>query len=212
VLAFLALLTMTVANLIAGRQESVKRMLAYSSVAHAGYVLVGVVSMNRLGAEAQASVLLYLLAYTVSTAGALGALVLIGSRGAEAVSYEDLAGIGRRHPAAALAMSFFLLSLAGVPPSAGFFAKLYVFRGAIAAEHYTLAVLGLLNSVLGAYYYLRVLVYMYMREPAPGAPIATPMRSGLVTAALVISAVFVLILGLMPGSGLSMALQAVARG
>jgi NADH-quinone oxidoreductase subunit N len=212
VLAFLALLTMTVANLIAGRQESVKRMLAYSSVAHAGYVLVGVVSMNRLGAEGQSSVLLYLLAYTVSTVGALGALVLIGSRGAEAVSYEDLAGLGRRHPAAALAMSFFLLSLAGVPPSAGFFAKLYVFRGAIAAEHYTLAVLGLLNSVLSAYYYLRVLVYMYMREPAPGAPIATPMRSGLVTAALVISAVFVLLLGLMPGIGLSVALQAVARG
>ncbi|MCS6902155.1 MAG: proton-conducting transporter membrane subunit, partial [Myxococcales bacterium] len=110
-----------------------------------------------------------------------------------------------------MAMSFVLLSLAGIPPSAGFFAKLYVFRGAIAAEHYTLAVLGLLNSVLGAYYYLRVLVYMYMREPAPGAPVATPMRSGLVTAALVISAIFVLILGLVPNSGLSMALQAVAR-
>jgi NADH-quinone oxidoreductase subunit N len=212
VLAFLAVLSMTVANLVAGRQESVKRMLAYSSVAHAGYVLVGVVSMTRLGDEAQASVLLYLLAYTVSTAGALGSLILIGSRGAEAVSYEDLAGIGRRHPAAALAMSFFLLSLAGVPPSAGFFAKMYVFRGAIGAGYYWLAVIGLLNSVLGAYYYLRVMVYMYMREPAPGAPIAVPMRSGLVTAALVLSALFVIVLGVLPGSGLSMALQAVARG
>ncbi|MCU0655460.1 MAG: NADH-quinone oxidoreductase subunit N [Polyangiaceae bacterium] len=212
VLAFLAVLSMTVANLVAGRQESVKRMLAYSSVAHAGYVLVGVVSMTRLGDEAQASVLLYLLAYTVSTAGALGSLILIGSRGAEAVSYEDLAGIGRRHPAAALAMSFFLLSLAGVPPSAGFFAKMYVFRGAIGAGYYWLAIIGLLNSVLGAYYYLRVMVYMYMREPAPGAPVAVPMRSGLVTAALVLSALFVIVLGVLPGSGLSMALQAVARG
>jgi len=212
VLAFLAILTMTVANLIAGRQESVKRMLAYSSVAHAGYVLVGVTAMARIGAEAQASVLFYLLGYTVSTAGALGALALMGSRNAEATSFEDLAGIARRHPGVALAMSFFLLSLAGVPPSAGFFGKMYVFRGAIGAGYYWLAVLGLLNSVLGAYYYLRVMVYMYMREPAPGAPIATPMRSGLITAALVLSAVFVVILGVLPGSGLSMALQAVARG
>lgn len=209
-LAWIAVITMTVANLVAGRQESVKRMLAYSSIAHAGYILVGVVAAARTP-QASASVLFYLLTYTVSTAGAFGALILCGSRGAEAVSYEDLAGLGRRHPAAAMSMSFFLLSLAGVPPSAGFFAKLYVFRGAIGAELYWLAILGLLNSVLGAYYYLRVLVYMYMREPAPGAPIATPMRSGLVTTALVISAILVLILGLMPGTGLTMALQAVAH-
>jgi NADH-quinone oxidoreductase subunit N len=212
VLAALALLTMTVANLIAGRQESVKRMLAYSSVAHAGYVLVGVVASTRLSQEGQASVLFYMLAYTVSTVGALGALILMGHRGAEAVSYEDLAGIGRRHPAAALAMSFFLLSLAGVPPTAGFFAKLYVFRGAIGAGFYWLAILGLLNSVLGAYYYLRVMVYMYMREPAPGAPVAVPMRSGMVTAALLLSAVVVLVLGMLPGTGIGFALQAISRG
>ena len=212
VLAFIAVLTMTVANLTAGRQESVKRMLAYSSVAHAGYVLVGVVAMTRVSGEGQASVLLYLLGYTVSTAGALGALILMGRRGAEAVSYEDLAGIARRHPGAALAMSFFLLSLAGIPPSAGFFAKLYVFRAAIGAGYYWLAVFGLLNSVLGAYYYLKVMVFMYMREPNQGAPIATPMRSGLVTAALVLSALLVLMLGIMPGSSLAMALQSVARG
>lgn len=210
VFAFLAVLSMTLANLIAGRQESVKRMLAYSSVAHAGYILIGVVSIPRVP-EAQASVLLYLLAYTVSTAGALGALVLMGSRGSEAVSYEDLSGIGRRHPAAALAMSFFLFSLAGVPPLVGFFAKMYIFRQAIGAGYYWLAVIGLLNSVLSAYYYLRVMVYMYMREPAPGAPIATPMRSGFVTAALVLSAFFVLYLGVLPNSGLSMALQAMVR-
>jgi NADH-quinone oxidoreductase subunit N len=208
VLAFVAVLTMTVANLIAGRQESVKRMLAYSSIAHAGYVLVGVVATARQSEEAQASVMFYLLAYTVSTAGAFGALILCGSRGAEAVSYEDLAGIGKRHPAAALAFSLFLLSLAGVPPTAGFFGKLFIVRASIGAENNALAVILLLNSVLGAYYYLRVLVFMYMREPAPGAPIAKPMRSGYVVTALVLAAVMVIALGLFPTTSLGVTLRA----
>ena len=208
VVALLALLTMTVANLIAGRQESVKRMLAYSSIAHAGYVLVGVVAAMKLSGDAQASVMFYLLAYTASTAGAFGALILCGSRGAEAVSYEDLAGLGRRHPAAAFAFSFFLLSLAGVPPTAGFFAKFYVVKAAVGAGFYVLAVVLVLNSVLSAYYYLRVLVFMYMREPAPGAPLARPMRSGYVTAALVLAGVLVLVLGIWPSTYLEIAAQA----
>jgi NADH-quinone oxidoreductase subunit N len=208
VIATLAVLTMTVANLIAGRQESVKRMLAYSSIAHAGYVLVGVVATIRQGDDAQGSVMFYLLAYTASTIGAFGALILCGSRGAEAVSYEDLAGIGKRHPMAALAFSLFLLSLAGIPPTAGFFGKLYIVKAAIGANLYPLAIILLLNSVLGAYYYLRVLVFMYMREPAPGAPIARPMRSGYVSTALVVAAVFVVLLGLWPTTSLSMAVQA----
>jgi NADH-quinone oxidoreductase subunit N len=209
-LALLAVLTMTVANVVAGRQESVKRMLAYSSIAHAGYVLVGVVASVR-SEHATASVLFYLLAYTVSTAGAFGALILCGRRGAEAVHYEDLAGIGKRHPAAALAFSVFLVSLAGIPPTAGFFGKLYVFRAAIDAELYVLAVIGLLNSLVGAYYYLRVMVYMYFREPIPGAQIATPMRSGLVTSALVLAGALVILLGIWPGTSLDMALSATAK-
>lgn len=208
VLATLAVLTMTVANLIAGRQESVKRMLAYSSIAHAGYVLVGVVALMKEGTEAQGSVMFYLLTYTVSTIGAFGALILCGSRGKEAVSYEDLAGIGKRHPAAALAFTFFLLSLAGVPPTAGFFGKLYILRAAMGGGLIVLAVVLLLNSVLAVYYYLRVVVYMYMREPAPGAPIAVPMRSGYVAAALVISAALVILLGVWPGTSLRFALDA----
>jgi NADH-quinone oxidoreductase subunit N len=207
-LALIAVLTMTVANLVAGRQESVKRMLAYSSIAHAGYLLVGVVATMRQGEDAQGSVMFYLLAYTASTIGAFGALVLCGNRGAEAVSYEDLAGIGKRHPAAALAFSLFLLSLAGVPPTAGFFGKLYIVKAAIGGGLDTLAVILLLNSVLGAYYYLRVLVFMYMREPAPGAPVATPMRSGYVAAALVVAAVLVLTLGIWPTTSLHIAVQA----
>ncbi|RYZ03601.1 MAG: NADH-quinone oxidoreductase subunit N [Myxococcales bacterium] len=210
VLALMAIVTMTAANVIAGRQDSVKRMLAYSSIAHAGYALVGVVAAMR-SETGVASVLFYMMSYTVSTAGAFGALILCGRRGAEAVSYEDLAGIGRRHPPAALAFSFFLLSLAGVPPTAGFFGKFYVFSASIDAELYALTVIGLLNSILGAYYYLRVMVFMYMREPEPGAPIATPMKSGMVASALVIAAVFVIAIGVFPDTLLEMARAAGLR-
>jgi NADH-quinone oxidoreductase subunit N len=211
-LATLAVLTMTVSNLVAGRQESVKRMLAYSSIAHAGYVLVGVVAMVKQDTGAQGSVMFYLLSYTVSTAGAFAALILCGSRGREAVSYEDLAGIGKRHPAAAFALSFFLLSLAGMPPTAGFFAKLYIARAGIGAGLNVLTVLLLLNSVIAAYYYLRFMVFMYMREPAPGAPIAVPMRSGYVMAALIVSATLLLLIGLWPTTSLRMALDSVLVG
>ena len=210
VLAWIAVLTMIVANLIAGQQESVKRMLAYSSIAHAGYLLVGVVATAHSVQGATSSVLFYLLTYTVSTAGAFGALILCGRRGAEAVSYEDLAGIGRRHPAAALAFSLFLVSLAGIPPTAGFFGKWFVFRAAMDAGYYALTIIAFMSSVIGAYYYLRVLVFMYMREPAAGAPVATPMRSGYVATALVLSAILVLILGILPSQSLDVAVKAAS--
>jgi NADH-quinone oxidoreductase subunit N len=211
VVACLSVLTMTMANLVAGRQDSVKRMLAYSSIAHAGYLLVGVVVTMRNQPEGESSVLFYLLTYTASTAGAFGALILCGRRGAEAVSYEDLAGIGRRHPGAALPFSLFLLSLAGIPPTAGFFGKWFLFRAAIDSGFYWLALLALINSVVAAYYYLRVLVYMYMREPAAGAPVAVPLRSGYVTAALLVSALLVIALGLLPTRSLDLAIAAAAH-
>jgi NADH-quinone oxidoreductase subunit N len=212
VVATIAVLTMTVANLVAGRQESVKRMLAYSSIAHAGYALVGVTAVMHAPHEAGGAVLFYLAAYSVSTAGAFGALILCGSRGREAVSYEDLAGIGRRHPAIALAFSVCLLSLAGIPPTAGFFGKWVVFRSAINSGLYWLVVIALMNSVVGAYYYLRVLVYMYMREPAAGAAVAVPMRSAYVTTALVVTAILVLALGLAPMHSLAAAVNAATFG
>jgi NADH-quinone oxidoreductase subunit N len=203
---------MTVANLVAGRQDSVKRMLAYSSIAHAGYLLIGVVATMRDRSQAEASVLFYLLTYTVSTAGAFGALILCGHRGAEAVSYEDLSGIGRRHPGAALPFSLFLLSLAGIPPTAGFFGKWFLFRAAIDGGFYWLAIIAFVNSVIASYYYLRVLVYMYMREPAAGAPVAVPMRSGYVTAALLLAAILVIGLGLLPTRSLDVAVAAATQG
>jgi len=212
VVATLAAVTMTVANLVAGRQDSVKRMLAYSSIAHAGYVLVGLSAIVRLRAEGETSALFYLLAYAVSTAGAFGALILSGSHGREAVSYEDLSGLGKRHPFTAFVFSVCLLSLAGVPPTVGFFAKWYVFRAAINAGLYALVVLALVNSVIAAYYYLRVMVFMYMREPAAGAPVAVPMRSGYVVAAVVLSTAAVVALGLAPAGSLGVAELALARG
>jgi NADH-quinone oxidoreductase subunit N len=210
VLSVLAVLSMFAANAMAGRQESVKRMLAYSSIAHAGYALVGVVAASRGGAL-QAPVLFYLFGYGLSTIGAFGALILAGRRGLEAVSFEDLAGLGKRNPAVALALSFFLVSLAGVPPTAGFFGKFFVFKAAIDAGLHELAVVGLFNSVLGAYYYLKVMVYMYMREPRAGAPVAEPMASGMTVAALVIAAGFVLGFGLFPDQLLAAAGQANLR-
>jgi NADH-quinone oxidoreductase subunit N len=210
VVAIVSVLTMTVANLVAGRQDSVKRMLAYSSIAHAGYLLTGVVATMRDRTQAEASVLFYLLTYTVSTAGAFGALILCGRRGAEAVSYEDLSGIGRRHPGAALPFALFLVSLAGIPPTAGFFGKWFILRSAIDGGFYWLALIALINSVIAAYYYLRVIVYMYMREPAAGAPVAVPMRSGYITAALLVSALLVILLGLLPTRSLDFAVAAAA--
>ena len=208
--AWMAVITMTVANLIAGQQESVKRMLAYSSIAHAGYLLVGVVGTMHSPQSGTASVLFYLLTYSVSTAGAFGALILCGRRGAEAVTFEDLAGIGRRHPPAALAFSLFLLSLAGIPPTAGFFGKWFIFRSAMDSGLTLVTVIAFLNSVIGAYYYLRVMVFMYMREPAAGAPIAVPMKSGYVTAALILSALFVIALGIVPSQLLDISIKAAA--
>lgn len=208
VIATLAVATMTIANVIAGRQESVKRMLAYSSIAHAGYLLMAMVAATKAAQQAEASIIFYLLVYTVSTVGAFGTLIWCGSRGAEAVSYDDLAGLGRRHPAVAFAFSLFLLSLAGVPPLAGFFGKFYLFQVTIESGFVLIAVIGLVNSVIAAYYYLRVLVYMYMKEPETGAPIAKPMTSGYVATALLISAVLVVVLGLLPGGTLDAALMA----
>jgi NADH-quinone oxidoreductase subunit N len=204
---------MTVGNLVAGRQESVKRMLAYSSISHAGYMLVGVVALAGTSrVEANGGLLFYTLVYTISTVGAFGALILCGSRGAEAVSYEDLAGLGKRNPAVALALTFFIFSLAGIPPTAGFFSKLYLFKASISGDYVVLTLIALVNTVIGAYYYLKVIVYMYFREPLPGAPVARPMRSGHVAIALLFAALLVLALGILPSRTLQAALSATIAG
>lgn len=209
-LAWIAVLTMTVGNLVALTQTNVKRMLAYSSIAHAGYILLGLIAAPRAGtgASAQAAVLFYLLAYTVTNVGAFAALMLAGRRGAEAVSYDDLAGYARRHPAAGFAMTFFLLSLIGVPSTAGFFGKFYIIRATLDAGYTGLAIIAVVNSAISAYYYLGVMVKMYMRDPAPGAPKAAPMSSFYVVATILAAGFMVLNLGLLPQRWLGLALEA----
>lgn len=200
VLATLAVLTMVYGNLAALQQTNIKRMLAYSSIAHAGYAMLGVASAHAAGEAAVSSVLFYVLAYTASNVLALGGLVALGSYGLEAVSLEDLDGVGRRHPLASLPLALGALSLLGFPPTAGFFAKYYVLSVTVQAGGFYigLALVAVLASLIGAAYYLRILVAMYFRAPKEGQPIAIPMRSGYVATAVMLAAYFVLRMGTAP--------------
>lgn len=213
VLAGLAIVSMLYGNIAAISQENVKRMLAYSSIAHAGYLLVGLSAAFRVREEGISAVLFYLLAYTVSNVLAFGSLIYLGSRARETTTFADLRGVGRRHPLAAAPFVLGVLSLMGFPPTAGFFGKYYVFRAAVqAGDGYVwLAVFGVLTSAIGAYYYLRVIVAMFMREAVPGQKLAVPMRSGYVVAALSIAGLLVLELGLMPGDMLELAIHAAQQ-
>ncbi len=201
----LAAATMTVGNVVAIAQSNVKRMLAYSSVAHVGYMLVGLVAG---GADGAGAVLFYLLTYMFTTVGAFGVIALCERAGEEAVEVRDYAGLGRRHPLLALALALFLLSLVGIPPLAGFVGKFYVFGAAVRAGYIVLAVVAVLNSALAAYYYLRVIVSMYMQEPE-GAPVSlAPSLAG--SLALAIALGGVVILGVMPAPFADLAQAAVA--
>jgi NADH-quinone oxidoreductase subunit N len=200
----LAALTMTLGNVVALVQSNLKRLLAYSSIAHVGYMLVGVVAGGPAGAGA---VLFYLLAYTFTTAGAFGVVALCQRSGEEAVDIRDYAGLARRHPGLALALAVFLLSLVGIPPLAGFVGKVYLFGAAVQAGYVGLAVLAGLNSAVAAYYYLRVVVSMYMEEPAgAGASLAGSLAGGL---ALGVALAGVVLLGIAPGPFAELAQAAV---
>jgi NADH-quinone oxidoreductase subunit N len=212
VIMLLAVITMVYGNLAALAQSSVKRMLAYSSIAHAGYILVGFAAVYEVGSFAVSAVLYYIAAYTVSNVLTFGSLILMGSKGKEAVSYDDLAGAGRRHPMAAFPFVIGVLSLLGMPPTAGFFGKYYVFSAAVQAggPMVWLAVLGVLASAVGAYYYLKVIVYLFMREPEDDAPIAVPMQSGYVMITLVLAVFAVMEMGIRPSRYLDWAISAAA--
>ena len=161
-------------------QTNIKRMLAYSSIAHAGYILVGLLAQN---AEGRAGILFYVLAYTFMNLGAFGVLILLARRGDELNNIDDLKGLAVRQPLAAAVMAVFMFSLGGVPPSAGFMGKFYLFIAAIHAHLYGLSIVGLLASVIGAFYYLRVVYTMFFEQPqrefptniwrfSPGASVA----------------------------------------
>jgi NADH-quinone oxidoreductase subunit N len=208
IFAVLAVITMTVGNVAALRQDNIKRMLAYSSISHAGYLLIGVVAAGVAGDAGEAvavpSLLYYLLAYTFTTLGAFGVVAWVGRRGDERQIVDDWAGLGSRHPAAALAMTIFLLSLGGMPPTGGFFGKFYVFRAAMEPDGQLLwlVVAAVINSVVSIYYYLRVVMAMYFREPTRES---SAQGSPAMSFALVACAVLVLVLGLLPESWLDLA-------
>lgn len=209
-LAVLAALSMTLGNLAALRQSSLKRMLAYSSIAHAGYVLIGLAASNPAGTQ---GALYYLLAYTFMNLGAFGAVLAMQRPDLNDVTMEEITGLSARRPALAAIMTIFIFSLAGIPPLAGFFGKLYVFKGAVDAGLAWLAAIGAINSAIAAVYYLRVTVAMYMSgtpaQPTRVTPISWPLWT-----VLAIAAVATVALGLWQFpwlQSISMAVAAIAR-
>lgn len=204
VLWVLAVLTMTVGNITALRQDNIKRVLAYSSIAHAGYALVGFAAGNGTGT---AGILFYMLSYAFMNIGAFAIVILVAKKGETNGDVKDFAGLGFRRPLLALAMTLFLFSLAGVPPAAGFIGKFYLFAGAIQKGYIWLAVIGVLNSAASAYYYLRIMVYMYFKESTEEfewVHVTAP-----VLLAVVIAAAGTLIPGIVPSIILEYAQMAV---
>jgi NADH-quinone oxidoreductase subunit N len=196
----LAAVSIVLGSILAIAQTNVKRMLAYSSIAHAGFILTGLTAPGAVGIR---SAVFYLVAYAAMTVGAFGTVMLVSGRGEERTRISDYAGLSRTDPVAAALMTLFLLSLAGIPPTAGFIAKVNVFSAAIGAGYWALVLLGVLMSVAAAFFYLRVIVLMYMQEPeevsarAPDGVGAVAVRGA--SATLVVPAAATLVLGLFPG-------------
>jgi len=205
VMAVLAALTMIIGNVMAVIQTNVKRLLAYSSIAHAGYLMIGFAVGT---AEAYTAVLFYLLAYSFMNLGAFGVVVSLARSGRENERIDDFAGLAQVRPALAALMTLFLLALAGIPGTVGFVGKFYVFSAAVNAGHVWLAIIGVLASVVSVYYYLRLPVVMYMRDPA-GDEVAEPSTSEM--AVLTLCAIAVVWLGILPNRDLAPVLDLAAR-
>jgi NADH-quinone oxidoreductase subunit N len=186
---------MIVGNFAALRQTNVKRMLAYSSIAHAGYSLVAVATHSATGT---AAVMFYLTAYALMNIGAFAIVSHLARRGEKHVSVSDLSGLGERQPFTAALLTVYMLSLIGIPLTAGFFGKFYIFKAAVEAGFVWLTVAGLLTSAVAAWYYLQVLVMIWMREPGEAVEAAEPLGPGL-RAALLVTAAGTFLLGIFPG-------------
>ncbi len=203
VLWVLAALTMTVGNLAALVQANIKRMLAYSAIAHAGYVLVG---MAAAGSQAGGAIIYYLLGYAFTNLGAFAVVIALERRGVEGGLIADYRGLAARHPALAAAMALFLLSLTGVPPLSGFVGKFYIFSAALNAGLVGLVIIAVLNSVISAYYYISVIVAMYMQEG--GAEFGPLDSRPALIAALSVAAIATVLIGIYPEPYLTGALHA----
>ncbi len=196
-----ALLTMVIGNFAALTQTNIKRMLAYSSIAHAGYVMVAITAHSQIGV---AAAMFYLATYALMNIGAFAVVTHFSRQGERFVNIEDLAGLGWKQPMTAALFTIFLLSLIGIPLTGGFFGKFYIFKAALDANLIWLAILGLLNSAVAAYYYLRILVVMYMKEPGEATLTLQPLSPGIVTT-LWATALGTLILGIFPSLVLNFA-------
>ncbi len=201
-LVVLAILTMTIGNVVAIAQNNVKRMLAYSSIAHAGYALVGFVAAGAAPSVDQrnaaiAAVIFYLLTYALMNLGAFAVVQLIARAGDRRNDVEDYNGIGFQSPVLAFSLTLFLLSLLGMPLTAGFIGKILVFRAALDQDYYALIVIGVLNTAISAYYYLRLIIVMFFRERTTAW--SSPPIPASIAVALVITLIGVLYLGLFPG-------------
>ena len=198
----MSVLTMIVGNLVALRQTNVKRILAYSSIAHAGYLMVAILARDYSG------LVFYLAAYLFMNIGAFAALIGMSKTGTEYLELDDFAGVGFRYPWIGGTLTIFLLSLAGFPPTAGFLAKFYVFSAAVRAGLVSLVVIGVLASLVSVFYYLRIVVYMYMREP--GREVDIEVDNPALFLVLFLCLYGVLQLGIFPGNVLVVIKQAVA--
>ncbi len=204
VLSVVAGATMIVGTVVGVVQSNVKRMLAYSSIAHGGYLLLGIVAANSAG---KAAILFYLLAYAVTNIGALGIVALLGTGHSQHDELRDFAGLWRSRPALAGLMTVFLLSLGGIPPTAGFIGKWYIFGAAIQEGHYWLAIIGVLTSVVSVFFYLRIVVMMYMTE---GPEMVRPRVPVAAMAGLALAVIAVLYLGILPTRVLDLALDSIS--
>jgi NADH-quinone oxidoreductase subunit N len=198
----LSALTMTLGNVVAISQTNIKRMLAYSAIAHTGYLLIGMVAKSSLGLH---GILFYLLAYTFMNIGAFTVVIFLGKNGEENLNLEDYCGLGSKKPLLAGAMAIFMFSLSGIPPTAGFMGKFYLFSAAIKEGYIWLAVLGVMNSLISVYYYLRIVVLMYMKESVK--EIGQPSLYLNLICALLITSFVTLYLGLFPSFSLSLIQQ-----
>ena len=205
ILWVLAVVTMTLGNIVAISQENIKRMLAYSSIAHAGFILV---AMTAGGYMATASIMYYLMAYTVMNLGAFAVVIIYGKKGEENILISDYAGAGFKYPFLSVAMVIFMFSLAGIPPLAGFIGKFYIFGAAVKQGFIWLAIIAVLNSVVATYYYLRVTVIMYMKEPVK--EVGQLSYSIPIVIALLATTFFTLHMGILPSSYLELARESIA--
>jgi len=200
VVAVVAAATMIWGNLAALTQENVKRMLAYSSIAHAGYILLGVLAVSEIGLW---SVLYYVLAYTFITMGAFATVILLERKEYAGETCADYAGLAQRSKFLAAMMLVFLLALTGIPPTGGFFGKVYLFAAAVQAGWTWVAVIGVLTSAISLYYYFRIVVYMYLRDSTQSTPV--PLRSPALVGVIAFCAIATLVLGLYPEPFIQMA-------